>query len=294
MENLWQSSPWACLQKSLGNTVFFVEDILLIQRKLPLGKTLLEIPRACPTEKQWHTILQEAKQRKSIAIRIAPNRENTVLPKGFFALRSASQRFPEYTRIIPLSGSEEEIFSGFSSTGRRHIRQAEKNSVMISVSGDTEQFSNLIKKTASRDGFSAHGKEYFQKFLKAFGEHAILLVAQDEKEWLAAGIFVFWKNTGTYYYGASIDPSRNKNAPTLIQWRAIQEAKKRGCTEYDFLGVAPENDPNHRLARVSTFKKKFGGEVEKYAPETYLLISPFVFFLLNSGKVLRNLFRKKM
>lgn len=293
MKNLWQSISWARLQESLGNRTFLVEDMLVIERKLPFQKTLLEIPRASPSLQEWNEILSEAQKRNSIAIRIAPRTEKAVFPKGLFLFRSQSQRFPEHTRILSLEATEEEIFSQFSSTGRRHVRQAERDGIQVSISKDIQQFANLIHTTAQRDGFAVHEVEYFQKFLDAFGKDAVLLVAHDENEWLAAGIFVFWGAMGTYYYGASIEPNRNKNAPTLLQWEAIKEAKKRGCTEYDFLGIAPENAPRHRLARVSTFKKKFGGICVSFAPETYLVISPFFFFLLFGGKILRALFRRK-
>ena len=44
----------------------------------------------------------------------------------------------------------------------------------------------------------------------------------------------------------------------------IQEAKKRGCTLYNFWGVSPDNKPKHPWAGLSLFKKGFGGFEETY------------------------------
>jgi len=42
-------------------------------------------------------------------------------------------------------------------------------------------------------------------------------------------------------------------------WAAIQAARDRGCTEYDFYGYDPFGQPGHLYAGFSRFKKQFGG-----------------------------------
>jgi lipid II:glycine glycyltransferase (peptidoglycan interpeptide bridge formation enzyme) len=59
----------------------------------------------------------------------------------------------------------------------------------------------------------------------------------------------------------------------LIQWEAIKEAKKRGMTRYNFWGVAPENNPDHRFAGLSLFKRGFGGEDFEYLHAQDLIIN---------------------
>lgn len=44
-----------------------------------------------------------------------------------------------------------------------------------------------------------------------------------------------------------------------LQWKAIQIAKERGCTEYDMFGVAPRPDASHPLYGLFKFKTGFGG-----------------------------------
>ena len=92
--------------------------------------------------------------------------------------------------------------------------------------------------------------------------------------------------TAVYYYGASSDEYRNVMAPYLVQWTAIQEAKKRGCETYDFLGVAPPFDGaqdlrddvvDHPWAGVTSFKKKFGGEGVEFSEPFDLVLRPLVY-----------------
>jgi lipid II:glycine glycyltransferase (peptidoglycan interpeptide bridge formation enzyme) len=44
-------------------------------------------------------------------------------------------------------------------------------------------------------------------------------------------------------------------------WEAIIDAKEKGCTIFDFWGIAPTDDPNHKWSGITTFKKGFGGQI---------------------------------
>jgi lipid II:glycine glycyltransferase (peptidoglycan interpeptide bridge formation enzyme) len=49
-------------------------------------------------------------------------------------------------------------------------------------------------------------------------------------------------------------------APYLCQWEAIKYAKEKGCTLYDFWGVAETDDPADPWSGITRFKEGFGGE----------------------------------
>ena len=76
-----------------------------------------------------------------------------------------------------------------------------------------------------------------------------MLFATYEGQVIAAGIFVYYHGVALYYYGASTSDSelRRHMAPYLIQWEAMREGKMRGCTIYDFLGIAPPGSLSHPL-----------------------------------------------
>jgi lipid II:glycine glycyltransferase (peptidoglycan interpeptide bridge formation enzyme) len=184
------------------------------------------------------------------------------------------------------------IFASFSATGRRHIRLAERSGVYVEESSNATAFAALLKKTAARGGFRAHNAAYFEQFLRSFGHDARLLVAKNDKQWLAAGIFTFVGRTSVYYYGASCNQSRELNAPTLLQWEAMKLAKRIGCSEYDLLGIArDEEDRHHQLARVTRFKKKFNGEIVYYPPELDVIFAPGWYRIFRIAKTLRDFVR---
>lgn len=310
--NLWQQKKWAALQEKLGNTVFEVEGIFVIKKSLPFGWSMFEVQRANPRETFWKKIEEKAKKEKAIFCRISSNSEKLFIPEKYISKASILQRFPNATRIVDISQTEEEIFMQFSQTCRRHIRKAEKMGVTVEVvetqfiasekneENPIQKFSDLSAVTAKRDGFFAHGKKYFDTFLETLGDDAVLLVAKKNGKWLSAGIFcrecsrAFPTNQGDtayYYYGASNNKERGTNAPTLLQWEVMKYFKKHGCTNFDLLGVAPENEPNNRLSGVTQFKKKFGGTVVHYAKEMNVLFSPWKYVLYRTAKTIRNFLR---
>src|SRR5690606_22340314 len=88
-----------------------------------------------------------------------------------------------------------------------------------------------------------------------------LLIAEHENIPLAAMFLVISGNRGTYLYGASSSVNRNLMATYALQWEAINIARSKGCTEYDFFGVAPKADASHPLYGLYKFKTGFGGKI---------------------------------
>lgn len=288
--NLWQSKQWAAFQESLGNKIFWVDNILVLKKNLPFGKCFYEIQRADPTKEFWEKLQEIAKKENAVFCRIAPASEKFEKP-NLPIKKSKGQRFPDLTRTIDILASEEEIFAQFSQACRRHIRKAKKGGVVVSVSNDLPIFAQISQETAKRDGFLAHSQNYFETFFSSMNS-AELLVATKGDDWLCGGIFIDDGETAYYYYGASSEEYRELNAPTLLQWEAMKRAKSKGCTAFDLLGIAPENNANHRLSGVSRFKKKFGGKVREYYPETNIIFSCFWFVAYRFAKYIRLLFRK--
>jgi lipid II:glycine glycyltransferase (peptidoglycan interpeptide bridge formation enzyme) len=77
-------------------------------------------------------------------------------------------------------------------------------------------------------------------------------------------------------------------APYLLQWQAVLDAKNAGCKYYDFLGIAPENTPDHPWAGVTDFKLKFGGMRVNHVPAQEIIYRPFWYLLMKFAKWLRN------
>ncbi len=141
-----------------------------------------------------------------------------------------------------------------------------------------ELFFKLLQETTERDKFSHNSLSYYQRFITILEQNNAggLLFVTKEDTLHAAGIFAYTKNQGIYYYGASSSAQeiRRDHGTYLLQWTAIKEAMKRGCTAYDFLGVS--STAGDKLAGVTTFKMRFHPEKVILPREYVMTLRPFL------------------
>lgn len=275
--------------KILGGT-------LLIRHKLPKGYSWLYAARgpllnydSPDIQAQMETLLQVitkiAKEKNAIFLRIDPPLEQQggrivhgqLNLTGFKKNRKGFQ--PEHTLIIDLTPSEDEILAQMKQKCRYNIRLAEKKGIKVKKinATNTEEFNkgianfySLLKQTTQRDHFHGHDEEFYRNMLETISPNAALYLAQYEGQTIAGIIVTYFKDTATYYYGASGNEYRNLMAPYLLHWQAIQDAKKQGYQKYDLFGIAPPDAKNHPWQSVTEFKQKFGGHHVSYAkPQEY-------------------------
>lgn len=185
---------------------------------------------------------------------------------------------PELSWMIDINREENEIFNDMRKTTRHAVRKGEKDGVKIEISNsinDIERFWDLYKETVMRQKFTPFSKDYLKKEFEVFSKdnNVVLGFALYEGK-VVSGAFIVFDGTGAYYHhGASLHTG---NVPTsqLLQWRLIQEAKKRGCKYYNFWGISPADKPKHPWAGLSIFKKGFGGFEEAYLHALDYVISP--------------------
>ncbi len=104
-------------------------------------------------------------------------------------------------------------------------------------------------------------KKYYLNLWKKFFESGLseALIAEFDEEILAAVIIYYFSGGAYYVYGMSSDKNRNLMATYLLQWKAIQRAREKGCKIYDFWGAPDELNENDRMWGVYKFKLGFGG-----------------------------------
>jgi len=268
-----QSDQWLDFQKSLGRKVWQVERVNVIKHELRLGKSYLYSPRLRPSdfggqayfEKILTKIKEIAKKENAIFFKIEPQ-DNIDLKR--FGFIKAHDIQPKKTLILDIAKSEQELLGKMHSKTRYNIQLAQRRGVKIQISRPRIQnfkdFWRLMEETTKRDGFHSYPKEYYRKLLEAPGVE--LFVAEFENKIIAANIVVFHNKQAIYLHGASDYEQRNLMAASLLQWEQIKEAKKRGCTEYDFWGIDEIKWPG-----VTRFKKSFNGKEIIY-PGAYDLI----------------------
>lgn len=240
-------------------------------------------------------VAQELKKEPGMFWRFDPYVSTTfVMPKEIH-VRPAIQNYqPTDTLELDLTKSDETLLAEMKRKGRYNIQLAEKKGVRcIKIEAgkhsekDLLDFWRLNQETTNRDSFSSHEQSYYDAFLKHITPYATLFFAEAEDGTrIATAISTFAGDKAIYYFGASTSNAeyRNLMAPYLLQWTMVQEAKRRGCKTYDFLGIAPENDSQHAYAGISEFKWKFGGSRKTYAPGKEIVFSVFWYWLYRLAK----------
>lgn len=294
---VWQSAQWQESLFASGGIAagFFIG---VFSTDACLGYVFIEIRSVWLRKKAAFALGGPIIFDRSVLPVLLQNAEETARTHGaiflqyesFFALRGTQlqrttyKRFIEETTVrIDLTQSLDDILANMKQKGRYNIRIAQKSGVSIRevplTSENIRTFAHLLSQTARRDGFSVHSETSLTLMLNGVSKYGILLFAYLGNEVIAAGWWVLYGTEALYYYGASVsDPEKRRYmASYLIQWEAMRIAKSKGCTHYDFLGIAPENQPHHRLAWVTDFKMKFGWKVHTWPDELRVVLKPVGF-----------------
>jgi peptidoglycan pentaglycine glycine transferase (the first glycine) len=226
-----------------------------------------------------------AKEEKAVFIRLTPLWESTEEIKKLFqsfGFRKAPMFIhPEITWQLSLLPSEEKILQDMRKTTRYLIRKGLSQSSLKITQGksseDLDGFWKLYKETVDRHRFSPFSKEYLTQEISAFQKDNQIMVfsAWLKDQLLASAIIVFWQGIAFYHHGASSYKDPKVPAAYLLQWKVIQEAKRRNCHLYNFWGIASTESPSHPWQGLTLFKRGFGGKEEAYLATQDLILSPF-------------------
>ncbi len=211
---------------------------------------------------------------------------------------------PRETFVIDISKDEDMLLAEMKSKTRYNIRLAEKKGVRVFLSNNErfrKAFVDLVTGTADRKGIVPHPRKYYEKMLETLlGDTATLFVAEHESDILGVNLMVFHDGTATYLHGGSADVKREYMAPFLLQWEAIREAKRRGCTRYDFGGIRTvssqqsavnkkQSTSNNGWEGITRFKIGFSPATEPIVfPGCYdIVLSPARYFLYRFFSIFR-------
>jgi lipid II:glycine glycyltransferase (peptidoglycan interpeptide bridge formation enzyme) len=222
-----------------------------------------------------------AKEEKCSFIRISPllerNKENQQIFDELGFRRAPIHMHAESTLLLDITKPEEELFKNMRKTTRYLIRRMEKEGVEIQVEDPPQgdHFLRLQEKVAERKHFIVFSKRQIKSEIEIFcsdGE-AVVFNALYGGKVIASAIIVYYGYRAFYYQSASYCENKNISAPYLMVWRAVEEAKKRGCKIFDFYGASPENKPNHPWAGPTLFKLGYGSHRIDYLPAQDLVLN---------------------
>lgn len=255
-----QSLAWEKFLKSKDLETFRVGESLFVVHKLPIvgkyaysprGPIMVESRKSkieSGDESEIQKIIDEAKKRGCGWIRIEPNREaelqkiqTSIVNCQLSIVKCLRSTQPKEILCMDITKSEEELLAQMKSKTRYNIRLAEKKGVTVTVSREEKylnKFIELVQETAGRAGIKAHPREHYERLLETLPEDMLNLYgAEYNGEVIAVNMMIFFEDTAIYLHGGSSNKYRNVMAPFLLQWRAVQDAKKRGCKWYDLGGI---------------------------------------------------------
>lgn len=217
-------------------------------------------------------IKRQARQTGSIFIRCRPQilaSEGKEIFSELGFIDAPIHLHAELTSQLELAPSEEELFSNMRKTTRYEIKKAQNLGIDVRVSedpADLQQFYQLQLDTAKRQGFTPFPLPFLEEQFKVFSlaKKALLFKAYIGKSLLAEGLIIFDGQEAAYHYGASTAEGRKYPGAYLLLWEAIKEAKRRKIARFNFWGISPEDQPNHRFYGISLFKRGFGGKDVEY------------------------------
>lgn len=163
-----------------------------------------------------------------------------------------------YLQVLDLRPDLQELFRKFhKSCVQRNIRKAEREG-LIYEEGRSEallqKFYALLVLTRKRHQLPPQPIAWFRILLECLGDSAALRVASKGDRPIASIFTIQYKDSLIYKYGCSDAQFHNLGAMALLFWKAIQDGKRAGATEYD-LGRSETGNPG-----LISFKENWGAE----------------------------------
>lgn len=295
--NFLQSSLWQETNKKIGHFTKVLADdkssALCIVKAAKRGR-YLEVPGGPLLDwsdlKMAENVLKSlkslAKSQKCAFIRLRPQLLNT--PENLKKLKdlglkpSPMHLHAEHTVIINLENSEADLLAKMRRQTRYEVRRAEKLKLKVdSISADKSRFKELLdeffetqQKTAMRQHFIPPSFKELEAECDSFGKNAVLYVSRTKDGApVAYGLILKWGEEADYFEAASTDLNRRLPGAYALLWQAMKDLKAEGYTRFNLWGIAPEGQPHHRYAKVTTFKTGFGGDIVNFVPAHDLVIS---------------------
>lgn len=284
MDYFLQGPQWADFQRALGRTVHEQAgpgwSFLAVEESNPAGK-LLYAPYGPVAETlaafdaALAALTELARSCGAVFVRIEPVSAGFGAPDADAVLRSRGLRpapanqQPELSWIVDLDRDFKDVLADMKPVNRNLYRNIHKKGVTFRSSQDPAEVAVLLEflhLTAARNGFKPQSDEYLGQVARSLmpAGAATLFMAELEGTPIAAALAYDSADTRTYAHAALDDTHRKLSAGIPLLVTLIADAKEKGLKHVDLWGVAPADQPDHKWAGFTAFKKSFGGREIAY------------------------------
>jgi Acetyltransferase (GNAT) domain len=207
--------------------------------------------------------------------------ETWPLPRTAFIVR--------HTFCVDLAQEPDALARRQDASVRASIRKAQKAGVHVAevasadgldaycaLAGETT--ARVRQQTAYTDYPAAFFGELYRQLVPV--EAARFYVATVDGTPLAGAVLLCSADRALYFAGASTRDRRwtALQAPTYVLWMAMLEARRRGYRWFDLGGCTPTGDPGDARHGVYAFKKRWGGDLQRFG-NLEVILSPVSVYL---------------
>ncbi len=241
------------------------------------------------------TLREEGRKHHCVFVRFRP--QHTDSPAIDSLLRSYGARLApmhiaaDHTSVLTITPPLDDLLQHMRQQTRYEIRRSAKRDLTITAhSGNAllDEFCTLQADTAARQGFIPPSKQQLAAIMDAFGEQAKIYTVRKHDQTLNMALVLFFGDEATYYEAASTMAARKEPGAYALLWQIIQDAKAAGLTRFNLWGIAPNDNPEHRFAGVTTFKRGFGGDDVTFVPAHDLVRRPLRYQLTRAFELARK------
>ncbi len=268
-----QSSVWAEFQEAVGRDAvrsmetgqwawqgFIRTAPRLRYLFLPYGPVIKQDARAA-----LGSALFSAEDQDADFLRIEPVGNVTAEDLKAVGARQIAEVEPQHTFVVDLTQSEDDLRRALDSGHRNRINTTEKRGIHITRvrdTGPTDDFLRLMADTAKHAGITNYTDSYYRLMAESLIGAGVASYYVSSVEGQPASISLVFDWGGTRYYAHTGNDqilNRKYNVAVSAAWQMMMDAKTVGLERFDFWGAAPDDQPGHKWAGITAFKKGFGG-----------------------------------
>lgn len=289
--NFLQSPEWGKVNELVGHRVilegsddFWCQMIVKNAKRgryleVP-GGPLLDWRNSVVVQAVFRRIREVAEREKCVFVRLRPQlkAEEKAYLEGLGLKKAPMHLHAEHTVILDLTKSQEDLLKEMRRQTRYEVRRAEKFNIKATwTDGESSyrEFHQVQAETAQRQHFVPPNLKMLLAEREAFGENARLYIAKTAaNEPIAYGLILMTGNEAEYFEAASTELNYKLPGAYALQWQVIKDLQELGIKRYNLWGIAPPDQPDHRYAKVTTFKRGFGGEMVEFVAAQDMVIKP--------------------
>ncbi|MGH9904490.1 MAG: GNAT family N-acetyltransferase [Pyrinomonadaceae bacterium] len=167
-------------------------------------------------------------------------------------------------QIISLARPEDELFGQLEESCRRAVRKAQAFDFELLTGANEsaiDEHYRIAKLSATRTGEGLAPYDFYRDVWRAFASErrCAVLFAKRGSATAAAVILLIDKGGASFLAGVSDPEYLPMRVNDFLHWSAIVWSKRAGLHFYRLGPWFPTVDPEWPIAKVSRFKKKFGG-----------------------------------